>query len=128
MKKNRLGTGGKKALWLDARGQGSIEIMLIIISAIGLAFYFSTTYLSTQDVTTALVIAKNRVTEKMNLHQDVAVIEDMRFVRNSDNLTIRVFTQPSIVELDPTELAAIGTEIENSTPFSSVTIEMNPSG
>jgi hypothetical protein len=127
MKKNRLGTGGKKALWLDARGQGSIEVMLIIVTAIGLAFYFSIAYLSTQDVTTALVIAKNRVTEKMNLHQDVAVIEEMRFVRNADDLTIRVFTQPPTAELEPNELNIIGTEIENSTPFSSVTIEMNPS-
>jgi hypothetical protein len=112
---------------MNQRGQGSIEIMLVVTSVIGLAFYLSVSYLSTQDITTALVIAKNRVTEKLGLHETPAIIENMRFERSApDTLTIRVFTQPPSAGITDAEKKAIEDEIVAGTVFSVVSIQLNP--
>ncbi len=112
---------------LNQRGQGSIELMLIIASALGLAFFFSVSYLSTQDATIALVITKNRVTEKLQLHEITAIIESIKYSKDApDTIAIRVFTKPSAIEFPPADLLDIESEIRQSTPFSTVTIYMNP--
>lgn len=113
---------------LGRRGQGSIEVMLIIVVVVALAFVFSNAYLGTQDATTALVIAKNRLTEKLNLLEAPAIIEAAKFTKTgSDALTIKVFTKPAIPQSDLQQyLGGIQTEIRNSTSFSAVEIQINP--
>jgi len=111
----------------NQRGQGSIELMLIITSALGLAFLFSVSYLSTQDATIALVIAKNRVTEKLQLHEITAIIESIKYNKTApDTIKISVFTKPPDANLSTADVQEIQNEIAQSTPFTTVTIEMNP--
>jgi hypothetical protein len=112
---------------LNQRGQGSIEIMLIVTSALGLAFLFSVPYLSTQDATIALVIAKNRITEKMQLNGITAIIESIKYNKEApDSITLKAYTKPAPIDFPQADLDAIQTEIEQSTPFTTVTILMNP--
>ncbi len=112
---------------LNQCGQGSIELMLIIASALGLAFFFSVSYLSTQDATIALVITKNRVTEKLQLHEITAIIESIKYNKTApDTIIIKVFTKPSSIDFPQADLSGIQDEIEESTPFTTATIEMNP--
>lgn len=118
--------GRMKSLF-DQKGQGSIEIMLITTSVLGLAFLFSVSYLSTQDATVALVIAKNRITEKMHLNGITAIIESIQYSKDApDDITINVFTKPSGIPLSQADLDAIQDEITQSTPFTTVTIVMAP--
>lgn len=112
---------------LDQKGQGSIELMLIITSALGLAFFFSVSYLSTQDTTVALVIAKNRITEKMQLNGITAIIESIKYAKYApDAITIKVFTKPAPINFPLADRIAIQDEIRQSTPFTTAIIEMNP--
>lgn len=109
------------------KGQGSIEIVLITATAIALAFFFSNVYLSTQDATAALWIAKNRLTERLNSLETPVIIEKISYTKlGPSEIAIRVFTKPNAVSRnDLWAVDKIEAEIRNSTSFSTASICIN---
>ena len=50
----------------NARGQGSLEVLIISTAVVIMAFLFTSIFLTAQDSTTALLLAKNKCTEAFN--------------------------------------------------------------
>ena len=113
---------------MNSLGQGSLELMLIAMAVVGMAFVFSSAYLSAQDTTTALLIAKNRISERLQARAIPTIIETIQSNRlGTTSIEIRVFTQPPTVsQLDLGDLSGIQTEIQNATIFETISWQINP--
>lgn len=109
----------------QTKAQGSLEILLVAAAVVALAFFFLALYLTTQESTTALLIAKNGVTQKLNEQETPAIIKTIRYTKTAPSqLNITIETIPStIFGLD---LSAIENEIQAVTTFSPVIISLNP--
>lgn len=112
---------------MNSNGQGSLEVLLISTAVIALAFFFGSTYLSTQNTTTALLIAKNKLTEKLNALNEPAIIESVHYEKISDSeIHLTVFTQPRTITDQQVNISDVQTDIAQYTSFSTVKIQLNP--
>ncbi|MBU0636562.1 hypothetical protein KKE06_06055 [Candidatus Micrarchaeota archaeon] len=111
-----------KSLFVDSKGQGSLEIMIIAAAVIMLGTLFSSIYLASQDTTIALVIAKNLLTEQLNTLEEPTILSSVRYTVNSsiNKICMVVKTTPYVSLAGTT--SAIETEIVNSTSFATASI------
>jgi len=113
-----------EALKLQRRGQGSVELIIVTTVVIILAVLFSSFYLGLQDSTMALLMAKSRITEKLNELQEPAIIEHISYqIPVAGTIEIAVQTVPA--SISGVNLSDVETEIENSTSFATVNIQLN---
>lgn len=116
-------------LFFQEKGQGGLEIMIIATAVIIMGILFSSIYLSSQDSTTALIIAKNRLTEKLNLLEEPAIIETIRYSLSGQNtIDIKIITIPKSISLEdiPDGVQSITDEITEKTGFENAVILLNP--
>lgn len=83
-----------------ARGQTSLELILIIGVAVVLGFLFSTYYSSTQPITTGMVMAKNAVSAQLNSLETTAIVENISATTGNGQMTITISTLPTLSPIE----------------------------